>query len=241
MTRGDSMKFLKAVILVQNQTSPLRTNSPYVTVVNTNYGFTLDLVLPWHVRIYRVAWHMGYPTSYYAAVDMTNISVTNMGDIDFNTIYGGMSYKISSSQWVYDWGYNDIPNDTVYNEPVTGGYLNRITVSYSLYDGTPINKSGYEGTIQMIICFDDDDPTYDDMLTNFSPSYEISVVDADYKFTTRGYDHWYIKNNTTLPYLKVWDNLFPPPFNIYIGDDPVDRIYRGDREITDIYVGNTKL
>lgn len=235
------MKFLKANIVVRYQSSTMTTNSPYVAVVNTDYGFTLDLVLPWHVRLYRAAWTMTYPTSYYAAADMTNISVTNMGDVEFNTIYGGMSYKVSSSSWRYDCGYNDIPNDTVYNEAVTGGYLNRITISYYLYDGTPIHKSGYDGNIQLIFCFDDDDTTYNDMLTNFSPSSAISAVDADYEFAPRGYNHWYIKNNNTLPYLKAWGNLFPPPFSIYIGDDPVDKVYRGDREITTIYVGNTKI
>ena len=34
----------------------------------------------------------------------------------------------------------------------------------------------------------------------------------------------------------------PQPFpHLFVGNYPVDRVFRGDREITDIYVGNTKL
>lgn len=55
--------------------------------------------------------------------------------------------------------------------------------------------------------------------------------------------HAWRQYNSGLPFMYPF-NLPepPPPFpHLYIGNDPVDKVYRGDTQITDIYVGNTKL
>lgn len=54
---------------------------------------------------------------------------------------------------------------------------------------------------------------------------------------------WFMENGAP-PYMYDFPTMieFPPPFpHLYIGDDPVDKVYRGNTQITDIYVGSTKL
>ena len=208
---------------------------PYGTVIENSAGFTVDIIIPWHARLYRVVWHQSYP--YTSNIPVTTCTASNTGDVPINNVYGGMRVLESTNHYVYDYAYNDIPNTTVYNTATTGGYVNRISVKFYQADGTAYSMSGYNGSLGLVYCFDDDDPTYDDMLANCSPSSAISVVSENWSPTTRGYEHWYVDNDGTLPYLQCWDDLYPP-FKLYIGDDPVTTMYFREH-LAKVYIGDT--
>lgn len=236
------MRYLKLQVRVFYESSPMTTNSPYVTVVDYSQGFTLDVVLPWHARLYRVIWFRSSPSNYGYTIPVTTGAASNMGNVQFSNGYEGMRVKQQTSgNYYYIYGYccNDIPNTTVYNEAVTDGYLNRIRIGFYNLDGTAVSYSGYTGYVHLVYCFDDDDPTYDDMLANGSPSSAVSVVAEDWSLTMRKYQPWYVKNDGTLPYLKAWDSLYPP-YRLYIGDDPVDTMYFREH-LAKVYLGDLEL
>ena len=239
------MKYLKLSVNVLYQTSPMSTDSPYVTAISSTNGFSLDVILPWHARLYRAVWYRTYPNMYNTMIPVTTCTISNMGNVQFNNAYEGMRVKEDTSTtpetytYIYAHCCNDIPNTTVYNEPVAGGYLNHVTISFYEVNGNEFGYSGYAGNLILIYCFDDNDPTYDDMLANCSPSSAISVVAADWSLTERGYQSWYIKNDGTLPYLKSWESEYSS-YKLYFGDEPIDKLYFREN-IAKLYLGDLEL
>lgn len=238
------MKFLKATFRILKSGNHVGSGSSYVTGINAVNGYTIDIIIPWHARLYRIArykYHLR--TSSATIIPMVTGSVSNMGDVPINNGYEGMNelaYEGEFYEYANTAVCNDFPNTTVYNSATTGGYVNRFRFDFYDFNGTAVNYDT-EDELLLIYCFDDDDPTYDDMLNNFSFSEDIEPVTEDWTPTKRGYQHWWIKNgNTTLPYLKNWQRIYNP-YKIYIGDEPVENIYRGSTQINTVYVGNTKL
>lgn len=241
------MRFLKCDYTIARVSPGYNCNSQYVTLTSGSAGYTCSVVIPWQVRLYRFIRYQYRPLT-TKQVDWARCTVSGMGNTPINNSYSVMYDKglgridISKSNMGYRnaANYNDIPNTTVYNESVAGGYSNQIQVEYFDSDDTPTQPTvGFSDRISMIFCFEDDDPVYDDMLANYGTG--IEVYTGDTVETTAGVtEHWWIANDGTPPYLNMWKNFYAP-YHICVGDDSVTAVYRGDTQIFDIYVGSNKL
>ena len=128
----------------------------------------------------------------------------------------GLNGKVSSGTGCIDLTTADINSRTAVN--ATGWMPNWIWQPGS-HGGTVVRANVLEATVDY-----------------------MAIDDIEGRYPELQYQAWR-QYDSGLPFMYPF-NLPepPPPFpHLYIGDDPVDKVYRGDREITTIYVGNTKL
>lgn len=227
------------------------TPSISVTWNNSNW-FVIRNTLPFATRLYRPFMRF-MPDARFKDCWKT-----------ITTVY--VDYHTSSSATAFDKAagtstaaFNDIPsayymdipnlnrittsstNTTVYTvDDGNGNYINKFTVGIpsTIYPTMPNNMTltyfaNCRVLLDLVYVFDDNDPNYDAL----KALYPDHTKDVDANWIPTDYD--WVMTSGTLPKQAGWK--YYSNTHIYIGDEAVDAVYRGNTLLTDIYVGNTKI
>lgn len=244
-----SNTFSTSTYMVDTPSISFRWNSTTSFIVTNTLPFSTCLYRP-YVRFLP---DHGYK---YCFPDVTHVYLDNHTDSEFPTTsrYGQVyATKFDVDPFIldslfYDW-YMSIPNayrittenvnTSVYTQPdANNKYVNTFTFTVNAchYPSMPQGQTkSYRMFCHVLLdyvyAFADDDPNYDALKALYPNNTED--VTPDWKPTE--YD--WVMTEGSMPRQSGWKWYG----KIFAGDDPVDAIYRGDTQITDVFCGNIKI